>query len=518
MTTIIGTLVKQSAKLSKTIQSDKKSLFEQQKRELNKLLNKAKNTVFGQHYHFEEIIKAFKNNPKSDRTFFKKYTETLPILDYETIYSQWWYRDREKEEKNICWRGKVKYYALSSGTSGSPSKHIPITRSMLRAIQRVNIRQLLALDNFKIPSQTFSKGLLALGGSTNLSRGAGYYEGDLSGITTSRVPFWFQQLYKPGRKIARQKDWEKKLEEITLNADKWDIGYVAGNPAWIQMMIEKIIAHYRVKNIHEVWPNLTAYAYGGVSFEPYKKAFEKLLGKPLIYVETYLASEGFIAFQSFPDRDMQMITDNGIFYEFIPFNEKNFDEDGELIGKPETLLIDEVEVGVNYALLISTCAGSWRYMIGDTIQFKNKERAEIIITGRTKQFLSLCGEHLSVDNMNKAIELVAEELNISVKEFTVTGIPYQGFFAHQWYIGTDDTVDNQILKEKIDEKLKLLNDDYSVERKAVLKDIFVKTIPTDMFYKWMESTGKIGGQSKFPRVLKKSKHEEWAGFLEKMNL
>jgi hypothetical protein len=202
-----------------------------------------------------------------------------------------------------------------------------------------------------------------------------------------------------------------------------------------------------LKNIHDIWPNLAFFVHGGVSFEPYKKGFEKLLGKPITYIETYLASEGFIAYQDRQNaKGMRLVTNEHIFLEFVPFNDKNFDAEGEIIQNPETLMIHEVEENKDYALLISTTAGTWRYLIGDTIKFVDKERSEIIISGRTKHFLSLVGEHLSVENMNKAIKLVSEELNISIPEFTVAGVPYNNFFAHHWYIACNDNVDANALQ------------------------------------------------------------------------
>ena len=211
---------------------------------------------------------------------------------------------------------------------------------------------------------------------------------------------------------------------------------------------------------------------------------------------------------------MRLVLNNGIFYEFVPFDDKNFDANGEIKPDAQTFLIDEVQTGKEYALLLSSCAGAWRYLIGDVIKFTSLEESEIVITGRTKHFLSLCGEHLSVDNMNKAIELVANELNVTIPEFTVAGIPYQSLFAHHWFVGTDDHIDAETLKAKIDEHLKVLNDDYAVERSAALKEIIVDVLPLNAFYGWMESKGKVGGQNKFPRVMKKAQLEEWTAYLQ----
>jgi hypothetical protein len=251
--------------------------------------------------------------------------------------------------------------------------------------------------------------------------------------------------------------------------------------------------------------------------EPYKKGFNKLLGKPITYIETYLASEGFLAYQNRQHaKGMRLATNNNIFFEFVPFDHNNFDIEGNMVENPQTLMVHEVEKNKNYAILISTNAGTWRYLIGDTVQFVDVEKCEIIITGRTRHFLSLVGEHLSVDNMNKAINLVSEELNISIGEFTVAGIPHGNFFAHHWYIATDDNVNSETLKVLIDKKLKELNDDYEVERNHALKEIFVDVLSEDTFMDFMRYKGKVGGQHKFPRVLKGKMLDEWQKFLKQV--
>jgi len=298
-------------------------------------------------------------------------------------------------------------------------------------------------------------------------------------------------------------------------APQWDIGFLVGVPGWIQLCMEKIIERYNLNNIHEIWPNLGFFVHGGVSFDPYRKGFEKLLGKPITYIETYLASEGFIAYQDLQNaKGMRLVTNQHIFLEFVPFDNKNFDADGNLIPNPEVYMIHEVEEGKDYALLLSTSAGAWRYLIGDTVRFVDKERCEIIITGRTKHFLSLVGEHLSVDNMNKAVQLATEEMNLSIPEFTVAGVPHGLFFAHQWWLACNDTVDESLLREKIDQRLKELNDDYAVERESALKDVYVKVLPEQKFMEFMRLKGKIGGQHKFPRVLKGKMLLDWQKFLE----
>ena len=299
------------------------------------------------------------------------------------------------------------------------------------------------------------------------------------------------------------------------NAPQWDIGCLLGVPAWIQLCLEQIIERYQLSDIHELWPNLAFFVHGGVSFEPYKKGFEKLLGKPINYIETYLASEGFLAYQSKQySKSMKLVTSEHIFFEFVPFDEKNFDADGEMNKNPTALLLDEVEENKDYALLISTSAGTWRYLIGDTIKFVDKEKCEIVITGRTKHYLSLVGEHLSVENINKAVENASKQLNISIPEFTVAGVPYNNFFAHHWYVACNDVVDKEKLRTTLDEKIKELNDDYAVERKSALKEIFLDILSEEQFMAFMKAKGKVGGQHKFPRVLKGKMLEDWQLFLK----
>jgi len=508
---ILGSILKNTIKLRSRIPAIKsvRDASATQRRMLKRLLRRASGTAFGEHYDFYGIM-----NSKDPVGEFRR---RVLMHDYNTIFKEWWYRSLSGEPY-VCWPGNVKYFALSSGTSESSSKHIPVTSDMLRAIRRISIKQILALANYDLPDSFFQKGMLALGGSTHLNFNGTYYEGDLSGITTKNIPFWFQHFYKPGRRISKERDWPTKLNEIVKKAKSWDIGVIAGVPAWWQILIEKIIAHYKVKHIHEIWPNLRVFVHGGVSFAPYVKGFEKLLGKPLIYMETYLASEGFIAYQNRPNTNgMRMALNEGLFYEFIPFNEQNFDEEGNLKPSATAIGIGDAEEGKEYALLLSTCAGAWRYLIGDTIKFSSKNLCEIIITGRTKHFLNLCGEHLSQENMNMAIKMAEDHLNIEVREFTVAGIKHGSMFAHKWYIGTDSQANQAVIRKHIDENLKILNDDYRVERIAAIKDVVVEVYPSSVFYDWMRRRGKEGAQNKFPRVLKGKAYDEWTSYLEEIN-
>ena len=480
----------------------------QQLKVLRKMLRKARFTEFGQKYMFDEILLS--------KHVGKLFQEAVPTYNYSKIFKEWWHKTLQGKP-DVCWPGVIKLFALSSGTSESSSKYIPITKDLIRSNNITSIRHLLTLATYShVPKRaSFSKGWLLLGGSTQLQKTATYFAGDLSGIQAKNLPFWFQGLYKPGKKISQEKDWAKKLDEIVEKAPEWDIAFLVGVPAWVQLCMEKIIERYDLKNIHEMWPNLAFYVHGGVAMEPYKRGFTKLLGKPITYIETYLASEGFLAYQNRQDaKGLKLALNNNIFFEFVSFDDDNFDSEGNMVENPNALMIHEVEEGKDYAILISTNAGTWRYLIGDTVRFVDIEKSEIIITGRTKHFLSLVGEHLSVDNMNKAIELVSEELKISIPEFTVAGVPYGSFFAHQWYIATDDKVNSEELKIRIDNKLKELNDDYEVERKHALKEVFVDVLSEQTFLNFMKAKGKLGGQHKFPRVLKGKMLEDWQKFLK----
>lgn len=505
---VLNTILHEAVKLGKPLrQSNKGEGEKKQRKVLINLLEKAKKTEFGRFHRFDTILKA--------ENLILEYQKNVPLVDYDLIYNRWWYKTLEGKA-NVCWPGKIKYFALTSGTSQSTSKRIPITQERLKSVIKTSTNQLLTLSDYNLPKSFYNKSVLMLGGSTDLIEVHNHFEGDLSGILSSKLPLWFNHFYKPGKKIASEKDWNEKLDLITQSAKDWDIGIIAGVPAWIQILIERIITYYNVNHIHEIWPSFRFYIHGGVNFEPYKKSFNSLLGKPIYFQETYLASEGYFAYQNGVNSDyMELVIQQGTFYEFIPFNEFNFDEVGVLRKNPKVLLIDEVELNVDYALVISTNGGAWRYLIGDTIKFKSKDKYEIIISGRIKHFISLCGEHLSVENMNDAISCIANQFNISIKEFTVAGFSSGKLFAHKWYIGTDDVVDETLLKLALDEKLKELNDDYKTERLYALCNIILNVLPSDKFYDWMKEQGKEGGQHKFPRVLNKERLIDWEQYLMK---
>lgn len=511
MSKIIGSLMKTVYSVGNIpidVKQNRLDPIKAQNKELRKLLRKASNTAFGEHYHFDEILRS--------TDIFNTYREIVPVFDYNSMYKNWWFRSLNGEAF-VSWPGKVKYFALSSGTSEASSKFIPITNNMLSSIKKASLRQILAATKYDFPLDFYDKGFLMIGGSTHLQYNGTYYSGDLSGISAAKLPFWFEYFYKPGRKISKTTDWNTKLDEMVKKAPSWDIGVLVGVPSWVQILLERIIKEYNLNTIHDIWPSLSAYVHSGVAFAPYEKSFEKLFGKPVIYSESYLASEGYIAYQvDLNKRIMQLIVDNGIYYEFVPFNDENFTPDGSIKENCKTLSINEVENNKNYALLLSTNAGSWRYLIGDVIKFVNKEKCEIIITGRTKHFLSLVGEHLSQDNMNQAIENIANELKIDINEFTVAGYRNENTFVHHWYLGCDTDLDKDYALKRIDENLKILNDDYRVERDEALKELKIDILPTHVFYDFMEKTGKIGGATKFPRVLKGNRLDEWQQYISSL--
>ncbi len=506
---LLGNLIARSLQLRKKFRLPVATPETYQKHTLRQLLDRGQYTSFGKHYGFASNLLSSKID------LISAFRETVPIHTYDDMYNHWWYRCREGEE-NVCWPGKVKYFALSSGTSEAASKHIPVTQDMIRSIKKVGFKQLYSMANYKIPPVAFEKGILMLGGTTSLFEKGEYYEGDMSGISAKNMPRWMSSLlYKPGQKISKRPKWEDRIRLIVENARNWDVGIVCGVPAWVQIVLERVVQYYGVKNIHEIWPNLSVYIHGGVSMEPYRESFKKMLGRKMTYIETYMASEGSFGFQARPGGGIKLVLNTGIFFEFIPFTAENFDEDGNMKGKPSTELIHEVSEGMEYAVILSTCSGAWRYLIGDVIRFTNAKEHEIAIVGRTKQFLSMCGEHLSVDNMNKAIDTVSKQLNITIREFTVTGFRQDNRFAHRWFIGCDDVhVDQNRLRDLLDLTLCKLNDDYEVERTSALTAVYVEVIPAITFIEYLKFKGKYGAMNKFPRVLKGTAMNEWMAYVE----
>ncbi|WP_304131809.1 GH3 family domain-containing protein [Mesonia mobilis] len=504
---IIGSLIKGAIDVAGNFVSHSKHIENQQK-VLKNLLEKAKDTAFGKYYGFQQILEA--------DDIAKAFQEKVPYFDYHQMQEQWWYKLHEGLE-DITWPGNPSYYALSSGTTGKTSKRIPVTDEMIDSIRNAGIKQVTALSNFDMPSDFFEKEIMMLGSSTNLQERDGHLEGEISGISASNIPFWFQGYYKPGKEIAQIDDWDERVKHIAENAKNWDIGALSGIPSWMELMLKEVIDYHNVKNIHEVWPNLQVYTSGGVAFEPYEKSFQALMGKPITVIDTYLASEGFLACQMRPETSsMELVTDNGVYFEFVPFEPDYINPDGSLKQDAPVKTLAEVEKDVDYVLLISTVSGTWRYLIGDTIAFTDVERAEIKITGRTKFFLNVVGSQLSVNKMNKAIQELEEQFDIELPEFTVAAVKIDGEFHHVWHIGTDQEISasEEELAEALDQNLKDANKNYSVARSKALKGVKVNLLPMEIFYEWSGANKKKGGQVKMEKVMGEEKYEEFTEFVK----
>lgn len=502
---ILGSIIKTAIDLRSALVSEKPPV-ESQKEVLKSLLEKAKNTAFGKYYGFSKILEA--------DDIQKSFTENIPYFDYHQMETEWWSKTQEGLE-DICWPGKPSYFARSSGTTGKISKKIPVTDTMVEAIRTSGIKQVGALTNFDIPSDFYNKEIMMLGSSTNLEEQDQFLEGEISGISASNIPFWFRGYYKPGEEIAQMEDWDEKVETIAKRARDWDIGALSGIPSWIELMLKKVIEYHGAKNIHEIWPNLKVYTSGGVAFQPYEKSFNQLLAHPIIVIDTYLASEGFLAFQNRPETtSMKLVTDNGIYFEFIPFKPEYINEDGSLSQDAPALTLAEVEADVDYVLIISTVSGAWRYLIGDTIAFTDIEKAEIKITGRTKFFLNVVGSQLSVNKMEVALRDMEEKFDIKIPEFTLAAVKIDGEFYHHWYLGTGTKINSEEIANALDESLKAANKNYEVARSKALKGVKVTTINLEIFNEWNAKNKKKGGQVKMEKVMNEEKFATWEAFVK----
>lgn len=502
---ILGSIIKTAIDLRGALVSEK-SPVESQRDVLKNLLEKAKNTAFGKYYGFAKILEA--------EDIEKAFSEKIPYFDYHQMEAEWWSKTQEGLE-DICWPGRPTYFARSSGTTGKTSKRIPVTDEMIEAIRATGIKQIGALTNFDIPSDFYDKEIMMLGSSTNLEKHDQFLEGEISGISASNIPFWFRGFYKPGEEIALMEDWDEKVETIAKRAREWDIGALSGIPSWMELMLKKVIEYHDVKNIHEIWPNLKVYTTGGVAFQPYEKSFNELLAHPITVIDTYLASEGFLAFQQRPDTtSMKLVTDNGIYFEFVPFKPEYINEDGSLSQDAPALTLSEVKPDTDYVLIISTVSGAWRYLIGDTVAFTDIEKAEIKITGRTKFFLNVVGSQLSVNKMEVALREMEEKFDIKIPEFTIAAVQIDGEYYHHWYLGTETNINSEEIANALDEALIAANRNYGRTRSKLLKGVKVTTINPEIFYEWSAKNKKKGGQVKMEKVMDEKKFAEWEAFVE----
>ncbi len=496
---IIGKLIQRSTAISFKRITRTRADYKQQLEALRKNIESSKKTAFGIQYQFNSLL------AKND--FVSRFQRTVPITDYEAFY-QGWLKETIEGKKDHIWPGRIKYFALSSGTTGSPSKRIPVSTEMIRSFQRVSLRQFSILHELNLPDEFYNAKMLAVGGSTKLKKINQHYEGDLSGILKKHTSLIAAPFTKPNKKITNLSDWKAKLPQMVKEAPNWDIGIMAGIPSWCVLLLEEIVSHYQLKSIHDIWPNFHVYVHGGVFMDPFVERLNNLTRRPVILLDTYLASEGYFAYQTSPKNSgMTLLMNNSIFFEFVPFNTEYFTPSGELIDLYQAYTISEVQPGIDYALVISTNAGLWRYMIGDLIQFIDTTTHEIKITGRIKQFLSLCGEHLSLDNINNALLFVCKQEGLSISEYTIHADEQN--LQHCWCLGCDQEIDADELIAAIDRQLQKINDDYAYVRKHSMSLPKIKLFPTQVFYDFMESMGKLGGQNKMPRVLNKEQAELW---------
>ncbi|MGM0621714.1 MAG: GH3 auxin-responsive promoter family protein [Bacteroidota bacterium] len=465
-----------------------------QKETLLNLLNKSKNTEWGKLHKYNEIRSVH------------DFQEALPLQTYDEIRP---YVDRLRDgENDLLWPGEVKWFAKSSGTTSDKSKFIPVTKEALEDCHLRGPKDVFAIyiNNYPETNVLWGK-TLTLGGSheiNNFSNNS--YYGDLSAILIENVPFWTDIIRIPPAKIALIPEFEKKIEHIIENSLDQNVTSLAGVPSWYLVLLKKVLEKTGKSNILEVWPNLEVFIHGGVKFEPYHEQYRKLIpSDQMHYMETYNASEGFFAIQNNPEtNDMLLMLDYGVYYEFIPMEE--FGKDN-----PKVLTLEEVELNKNYALVISTNAGLWRYIIGDTIQFTSKYPFKLKITGRTKHFINAFGEEVIIDNAEKALQKACNETGAIINEYTAgpvfMGDDQKG--AHQWIIEFENEPANQEQFAKIlDETLQSLNSDYEAKRykDMTLEMIHLVVAPKGTFYNWMKKRGKIGGQNKIPRLANDRKY------------
>lgn len=453
---------------------------------LQELLTQAADTAYGRQYDFSSILTA------------EQYRERLPIVHYEEL-SPWIQRMLEGEN-NLLWQEEVKWFAKSSGTTNAKSKFIPVSPSSLENCHFRGGKDVIAIFNKLYPeAQVFSGKTLALGGSSEVCKDNNNYQyGDLSAILISNTPFWANRMKTPDASIMLMSDWEEKIEKICETTIREDVRCLAGVPSWFLTVIHKILEKTGKSNLHEVWPNLELFIHGGISFTPYREQYKHLLPDPKMkYLETYNASEGFFGLQDDPaDTSLLLMLDYGVYYEFMPTTE---------IGKPhpKTCMLEEVETGINYALIISTNGGLWRYMIGDTITFTSVKPYKFRITGRTKLFINAFGEELIIDNATEGLRRACAQTGAEIFEFTAAPVFMEEGKkgAHEWLIEFKTLpADLEHFADLLDRELQKLNSDYEAKRLLSLERLHLWQARSGLFNEWLKEKGKLGGQHKVPRL------------------
>lgn len=453
-----------------------------------KLIDKAKSTEWGKKYDYKSI----KNG--------EDFRQRVPLQDYESLKDQ---IIRIKQgEQNVLWPTEIKWFAKSSGTTSERSKFIPISKESLEDCHYKGGKDMLCLYYHYNPNGGIASGkTLVLGGSMNInSFSNNSFYGDLSSIIMKNLPFWVEYKRTPDMSIALMDNWEEKIEKMARSTMIEDVTLVSGVPSWMLVLMKKIMEIKAVDNIHKVWPNLELFIHGGVNFAPYRNQFEAITNvSKMHYQETYNASEGFFGIQDdLRENDMLLMLDYGIYYEFISF--ENMEDDN-----PKTLTLDEVEIGKNYAIVISTNGGLWRYKIGDTIKFTSKYPFKIQVSGRIKSFINAFGEEVIVDNADKAVEAACRKTNAQITDYTAAPIYLEGKNSggHEWIIEFEKEPNNlQEFINALDDTLREINSDYDAKRKGdmILKKLKLNVVPKGTFYNWLKSKNKIGGQHKIPRL------------------
>jgi hypothetical protein len=463
---------------------------------LLKLVQKSTETEWGKRYNYENI--------KSIESFQSK----VPLQSYEDVKL---YVDRLREgEKNILWPGETKWFAKSSGTTNDKSKFIPVSKEALEDCHFRGGKDVLAIYTNQYPeTKIFSGKGLTLGGSHRINNFSNQsYYGDLSAILIENLPFWVDLIRTPKQDIALMDKWEEKIKKIAESTIKENVTNIAGVPSWNMVLLKYILEFTGKDNLLEVWPNLELFTHGGVSFAPYRDQFRKLIpSEDMHYLETYNASEGFFAIQDQPNSDeMLLMLDYGIFYEFIPADQITF-------PNPEVLTIEKVELNRNYALVITTNSGLWRYIIGDTIVFTSLFPHRIKISGRTRHFINAFGEELIIDNAEKALLIACEKTGAQILEYTAGPVYMENNSngTHEWLIEFEKEPDNlEYFATLLDNALCSVNSDYEAKRykNITLRMPIVRSAKKGLFFEWLKEKGKVGGQNKVPRLSNNRKYLE----------
>ncbi|MBD3636088.1 MAG: GH3 auxin-responsive promoter family protein [Crocinitomicaceae bacterium] len=502
---VLGSIVKMAVEVNQKLHFLERSPEDEQAQQLIDLLSMAQNTSFGKYYGFTDIIRA--DDP------LKAFQKNIPIHNYKDMHF-WW--KQQQRFPDITWPGKPEFFALTSGTTGNKPKRTPVTKEFVDSMRDVASSVARSLPNFDLPPEIFESRVLMLSSSAKLKKHEdGHLEGEISGININNFPGWYDLFYAPGFEIANIDNWEERIERIVEMAPEWNIGAIAGIPSWVLIMLKAIMKKYELEYIQDIWPDFQVYASGGVAYETYREDFQKLSNKELIIIDTYLASEGFFAHTARPNTmAMRLALGHGYFYEFIPFDERGVDERGNVLDNPEIHTIKDIEKDQEYVLVVTTTAGAWRYIIGDTIKFTALHPHEIIITGRIKFFLNVAGSQLSEEKMDLGIQHLSEKIGHPINEYMVAGVKNQeDEYIHQWVLVCENGFEEKEAAEILDRKLSEINKNYGVARNKALKDIVVKRISKEMYNDYLESHKKKGGQAKIPKVMDQEQMKELLAFI-----